>query len=1148
MSKKIISILLSLIMLIEYGLMPQVIFASSWEKKIEIIPGIIDFPATKTNKKDLFRFKNIISPKLKIKSIQNIINKSKSSKSILNNGKPETKILSTWSNLPVNWQKLWEIVQEVDNYELNKLINKETRSLLLEIKNNDLDNKKKIELIDKAKKFKLSLKFKQHKDLLNKYNKSKKSIKIRFLNIIKSEEEIFKESIKNRNLFLIKLNAEIKKEFYSKLNIYFSKEDLTLINIEPDLIYSITWEEFNDPKYETQWGLKRILGFNKLDYQVSKKVIVAVIDTWIDFTHEDLLWQMWTSPTCTIDWEVVKWWCPNWWYDFSSNDNNPKPSDWISHWTSVAWVIWAISNNEKWIASVWDKAIQLMSLKINNWEYLYLSALIDSIYFAVNNGANVINMSLWGNEYSSNLEKALLYAKNHNVIVVASAWNSWHDNDIFPLYPANIDLDNIISVWSINPEWELSSFSNFWKTVDIVAPGSSILSTKIWNNYSHDSWTSFSSPFVASIAAYFLYNNSWSYLDIINNIYKQSHENQKVIDKISWWRELRLSSDIIADNDKNKKVFLRSSKWNLIYEWEVVRTWSFVLNWDFEITSWKITINKDWKYLSDYSISSWAKTQSIDINEIWDYNLNLDLITKQWILTSNYNFKTWKFDSPASKERTYKHYWDTNPNSLIWINEFSNTWNEYLDNKYSKINQAYKEAKSKYPSSYTWDLVFEYNLYPKLNTQSLKDKKALKLQQMKTASSLHWNDLLNFYSEWNAVWEELIENRSNNINLFQINDWRKLAIINFNSHFYPDEKWELRKIKNAINKVSDLITIEDNNISYPEKMHKDLLPTNIPLNIKYYDYFNATGPVKSLWNTSNPDKSHTFTMAISWSWLHWIPRWYQIKNSSNEVIITEEFSKSKPITSNNSLSFTNIAEDLDEQFIVSNDWVKHDYILKKKLETNAEDWTYIINNFLQLPSDTQIKANDQLQQWDFQTTWSIILLNNEQNIYEIPPFLIYDNTWASLTDENQNSTVLVKWKKSQSWYLVSTIIPISWLNDPGRVFPIIIDPSSYLLQKTKAPIPCMYYTYWSFTRILFNENGKNLAFIWKETNWVKYTSVFAYDFSTISDLKWASVYSANLRARVKWDAFTTAKIEARELDVSNSISCNNMRRFSRFGK
>ncbi|ANQ21223.1 peptidase S8/S53 subtilisin kexin sedolisin [Vibrio natriegens] len=248
----------------------------------------------------------------------------------------------------------------------------------------------------------------------------------------------------------------------------------------------------------------------------SSDVIVAVIDTGVDYNHEDLAGNMWSNTGSSSGVHG---------YDFYNDDNNPM--DEHGHGTHVAGTICAQGNNQVGVAGVaWQ--CQIMALRFLGADGSgYTSDAISAIEYAVENGAKISNNS-WGGEpeFSDGLYTAIQSAAKSGHLFIAAAGNGGSDgvgdnNDSTADYPSSFDLNNIISVASTNAADDLSSFSNYGSNrVDLGAPGEDIVSTyTIAGDYEIASGTSMAAPHVAGVAVLVAsMHPEWGYADIKNRI------------------------------------------------------------------------------------------------------------------------------------------------------------------------------------------------------------------------------------------------------------------------------------------------------------------------------------------------------------------------------------------------------------------------------------------------------------------------------------------------------------------------------------------------------------------------------------------------------------------------------------------------------
>ncbi len=331
----------------------------------------------------------------------------------------------------------------------------------------------------------------------------------------KEQLAAIRQAAQSRRSSLAAINTQIAVDFEADIaNVHGDTPDLIAAKdqalIEPNYVYEL-FQTPNDPYFADQWSLDAVLKGQALPASdnTQNKIIVAVIDTGVDHTHEDLQGQLWMSDTCLDEFGTpIPGGCPHGGYDFVDDDNDPYPDDGHSHGTSVAGLIAAKANNGAGIASIANNTIQVMSLRACCTEQGFFEAqtIANAIYFAVQNGAAIINMSFGGPTASQSIKTAIEYANDNGVLVVAAAGNYASDNDMAPTYPANFDVPNMISVAATNSTNQLAAFSNYGQaTVDIALPGQAVFSLKNNNSYGPVSGTSFAAPIASALLALFLH-------------------------------------------------------------------------------------------------------------------------------------------------------------------------------------------------------------------------------------------------------------------------------------------------------------------------------------------------------------------------------------------------------------------------------------------------------------------------------------------------------------------------------------------------------------------------------------------------------------------------------------------------------------------
>ena len=296
----------------------------------------------------------------------------------------------------------------------------------------------------------------------------------------------------------------------------------------------------NDPDFTEQWYLDntgQTGGTSDADIDAPEAwdietgdpdVVIAIVDTGVDYTHPDLADNIWTNvdeiPDNGIDDDEngyiddVRGW------DFFYNDN--EPLDGFGHGTNLAGIAGAVSNNNVGIAGVcWN--CKIMPVQIADETFRFSSSMWDGIIYAADNGADVISISFGSNNPNSEIrDNAINYAYDKGCVLVAAAGNGGSNTKYYPAAYNNVISvggtdykDNIMDVYiEVADEWAKSNWGDW---VDIAAPGVNIYTTTptypVYINEEYDvslnyynMWagTSLAAPIVAGVAALLLSRNN----------------------------------------------------------------------------------------------------------------------------------------------------------------------------------------------------------------------------------------------------------------------------------------------------------------------------------------------------------------------------------------------------------------------------------------------------------------------------------------------------------------------------------------------------------------------------------------------------------------------------------------------------------------
>ncbi|MCB0357094.1 MAG: S8 family serine peptidase, partial [Bdellovibrionales bacterium] len=364
-----------------------------------------------------------------------------------------------------------------------------------------------------------------------------------------------------------------------------------------------------DPLFSKQWGMNDI-GVKQAwqETRGTENIVVAVIDTGVDYTHEDLAPNLWRNeneiPDNGIDDDnngyiddVIGW-------DFAEDDNKPfdLPGDIFKggnpgHGTHCAGNVAARGDNGLGISGVAPN-VKIMALRFISEEGMgTTAAAIKAIKYAVDNGAHITSNS-WGSEGedpedeegNQALRDAITYSEQNGRLFIAAAGNGHqgegydNDTDAKPAFPASYDHDSIISVAAIDVLNRLGSFSNWGlKTVDIAAPGNNIYSTLPGGGYGYMTGTSQATAFVSGVAV--LLKSRFSDFDaqkIIKNILENGKFDPKLAGKTRYKKRLNTwaaiagqdrgvaRTGVVAENtsNMNTRIFTNDEKFHESLEFQ----------------------------------------------------------------------------------------------------------------------------------------------------------------------------------------------------------------------------------------------------------------------------------------------------------------------------------------------------------------------------------------------------------------------------------------------------------------------------------------------------------------------------------------------------------------------------------------------------
>jgi len=320
----------------------------------------------------------------------------------------------------------------------------------------------------------------------------------------------------------------------------------------------------NDPDFNTMYNLRNmgqnggvqgadVAASEAWDTATGGSVVVAVIDTGVDYNHPDLADNIWKNegevPGNGVDDDGNGYVDDYRGWDFYNHDNDPYDDH--LHGTHCAGIIAAAGNNGTGVTGVCWKA-KIMPLKFMGASGSGSTAeAVNAILYATKMGAQVMSNSWGGGGCSQALRDAIQAADSAGVIFVAAAGNSASDNDVNAHYPSSYDCKNIIAVAATDNCDLLASFSCYGlMSVDIAAPGVAIKSTIPGGGYGTYSGTSMAAPHVAGAAALaWSHSPTKTHTQVISNILNGATPLSSLDGKVATGGRLNLQQMLNPEND-----------------------------------------------------------------------------------------------------------------------------------------------------------------------------------------------------------------------------------------------------------------------------------------------------------------------------------------------------------------------------------------------------------------------------------------------------------------------------------------------------------------------------------------------------------------------------------------------------------------------
>lgn len=401
-----------------------------------------------------------------------------------------------------------------------------------------------------------------------------------------STEQLLEEANRNQNIEYSEPNY-----IYRISNIVDGAFD---VNTPSDPKFNLDWGLFNNGQVDSDGHAGKVgsdIGATKAwTLQTgSKDIKVAVIDTGVDYNHEELKDNILINTKEVANNGIdddgngfiddVRGW------NFNAKSNNPMDDN--EHGTHVSGTIGAKANNGVGTAGVnWN--VSILPVKFLDADGSgTLADAVEAIKYATKMGVHVMNNSWGGGGYSKTLFNTIKEARDKGILFVAAAGNEYNDNDKNKSYPASYDLENVISVAATDNRDHLATFSNFGvKSVHLAAPGVNVFSTVPMSKGGYDTFsgTSMACPHVVGAAALvWAANPTFDYKQIKARLLNTVDRISGLSNKVSTGGRLNVYNALINKTSKKIKMPKKWKSESIVLESEhpyqnnvksVVKQWS----------------------------------------------------------------------------------------------------------------------------------------------------------------------------------------------------------------------------------------------------------------------------------------------------------------------------------------------------------------------------------------------------------------------------------------------------------------------------------------------------------------------------------------------------------------------------------------------